>query len=238
MSLGQLTPDSPADDWDRKWVDIFAHYQNDIRHGHYVHALLHRAEKEVLEIAAGSFRDVAALNRWGRLGTGMDFSEEAVRRAKEQFPEYAPRFHQMSAFDMAFPDKSFDVSYHNGFWILFSDKELLALAREQARITRKRMIVTVHNGHNRQFVEYFARMGQTDPLYDIRFFHKDEIAELMRTVCTDVQVIPVGKQKKRWEDWLIAKGLDHPLVLRKCLQWQKQAFLDNSERLLCIGTPR
>lgn len=238
MSLGKLTPDSPADDWDRKWVDIFAHYQNDIRHGHYIHALLHRDERHILEIAAGSFRDVAALNRWGRTGTGMDFSEEAVRLAKEQFPEYVSRFHQMSAFDMSFSDKSFDVTYHNGFWILFSDKEILALAKEQARVTRKRMIVTVHNGHNSQFVGYFDRMRQSDPLYDIRFFSVEEITHLMRTVCDDVQVIPVGKQKKRWEDWLIKNGCTHPLLLRPCLQWQGHALLDNSERLLCIGTPR
>lgn len=238
MSLGKLTASSSADDWDKKWVDIFAHYQNDIRHAHYIHALLEPDEKEVLEIAAGSFRDIAALNRWGRTGSGIDFSEEAVRRAKDQFPEYASRFYQMSAFDLSVTNKAFDVTYHNGFWILFSDKEILALAKEQARVTRKRMIVTVHNAHNSQFVGYFERMRQSDPLYDIRFFSIEEIIGLMRTVCDDVQVIPVGKQKKRWEDWLIKKGCSHPLLLRPCLKWQGHKFLDSSERLLCIGTPR
>jgi len=238
MSLGKLTSDSSADDWDRKWADIFAHYQNDIRHGHYIQALLNRGEKRVLEIAAGSFRDIAALNRWGRTGTGMDFSEEAVHRARKQFPEYASRFHQMSAFDMPFPDKSFDVTYHNGFWILFSDNELIKLAKEQARVTKRRMIVTVHNMHNSQFVRYFDRMSETDPLYDIRFFSMEEIVGLMRTVCDDVKVIPVGKQKKRWEDWLIKNGYAHPMLLRPCLKWQGRTFLNESERLLCIGTPR
>lgn len=238
MTLGKLTPGSSAVDWDRKWIDIFAHYQNDIRHGHYIRALLESSESQILEVAAGSFRDIALLNRCGRTGAGIDFSEEAVRRAKKQFPEYASRFFQMSAFDMSFSDKSFDVTYHNGFWSLFSDKEILELAKEQARVTRKRMIVTVHNAHNSQFVGYFNRMRQSDSLYDIRFFGVEEITGLMRTTCDNVRVVPVGKQKKRWEDWLIKKSYDHPLLLRACLKWQGHALLDNSERLLCIGTPR
>lgn len=238
VSLGKLTPSSPADAWDKKWADIFAHYQNDIRHGHYIRALLRDDERHVLEMGAGSFRDVAALNRWGWTGEGMDFSGAAVQRAKQQFAEYAALFHHMSAFDMPFADRSFDVTYHNGFWVLFSDEDIRALAKEQARVTQGRMIATVHNSHNHQFFDYFERMKQTDPLYDIRFFSVDEITQLMRTVCDDVVVIPVGKQKKRWEDWLIKQGLAHPLLLRQCLLRQGHALLDNSERLLCIGTVR
>lgn len=238
MALGNLNQFSQADDWDRKWAAIFAHYQNDIRHAHYIRALLRHGENHVLEMAAGSFRDVAALNRWGKRGEGMDFSGETVQLAKNHFPQYASHFHQMSAFDMPLPDRAVDVSYHNGFWVLFSDEDIHKLAQEQARITKNRMIATVHNSHNRQFADYFGRMKQTDPLYDIRFFSVDEITQLMRTVCDDVVVIPVGKQKKRWEDWLIARGLTHPALLRECLTLQGHAFLDNSERLLCIGTPR
>lgn len=238
MSLRNLNPTSSAADWDRKWVEIFDHYQQDIRHAHYVHALLRPGDRRVFEIAAGSFRDVAALRRWSFDGGGMDFSGESVQRAQAAYPEYAADFHQMSAFAMPVPDKSFDATYHNGFWILFSDDEIRALAAEQARITRRSMIVTVHNAHNAQFVGYFDRMKATDPLYDVRFFHKDEIRALVETVCTGVEVIPVGKQKRRWEDWLIRKGWTDPTLLRWCLKAQRLSCLDNSERLLCIGTPR
>lgn len=238
MSLQNLNPSSSAADWDQKWAEIFDHYQQDIRHAHYVRALLRPDEDRILEIAAGSFRDVAALCRRGVDGEGMDFSKESVLRAQAAYPEYSARFHQMSAFSMPVPDKSFDVTYHNGFWVLFPDEEIRALAAEQARITRKRMIVTVHNKHNSQFLGYFDRMKKADPLYDIRFFGTKEISTLLEAVCTDIEIIPVGKQKRRWEDWLIKKNWTHPTLLRWCLKMQRMSFLDNSERLLCIGTPR
>lgn len=238
MNLRNLNPTSNAAGWDSKWVDIFDQYQRDLRHAHYIRALLRRDEHDVLEMAAGSFRDMAALRRMGIRCSGMDFSAESVNRAKAAFPDFADDIHHMNAFDLAFPDKSFDVTYHNGFWILFSDEQIHALAKEQARITGGRMIATVHNIHNQGFVDYFEMMKSRDPLYDIRFFAVDEIKSLMEQVCDDVQVIPVGKYKRRHEDWLIKMGLAHPVLIRRYLELSGHKLLDRSERLLCSGTPR
>lgn len=238
MPLRNLDRNSDPTDWDKKWVSIFDHYQQDLRHAHYIRAILKHDEKTVLEMAAGSFRDMAALRRAGVDCSGMDFSPESVQRAIKAFPEFASHIHQMSAFNMRFEDDSFDVTYHNGFWILFNDKQIHALAKEQARVTQKRMIATVHNAHNKGFVAYFDRLKQDDPLYDIRFFDIDEITALMRTVCDDVHVIPVGKGKRRHEDFLIRLGLTNPKVIRTYLKASGLHFLRKSERLLCIGTPR
>ena len=235
MNLGNLHKDSSSGDWDRKWIDIFDHYQNDLRHAHYVRALLDVDETHILEVGAGSFRDMAELRRQGLDCEGMDFSSESVVRARRKFPEFEPFIHEMSAFSMVFADRSFDVSYHNGFWALFSDDQIDALAREQVRITDKRMIATVHNAHNRQFVEYFDRMKADDPLYDIRFFEVDEISSLMRKVCMDVTVVPVGKGKKFHEDLLIKNGTTDPASIRACLVDAGHSHLENSERLMCIG---
>ncbi len=238
MPLRNLDDRSDPRDWDRKWIDIFSRYQGDLRHAHYVRAFLRPHERRILEIAAGSFRDMAALCRMGRDCSGMDFSAESVSRARETFPEFAQRIFQMSAFAMTFEDRSFDVSYHNGFWILFEDEQILKLSAEQARVTRSRMIATVHNAHNRQFVEYFESKKQDDPLYDIRFFSLDEIATLMEQVCTDIRVVPVGKSRGRHEDWLIRRGLTSPSILRTYLNLSGHRMLEQSERLLCFGTPR
>lgn len=238
MQLRNLDPASSSDSWDRKWADIFDHYQNDLRHAYYIHAMLEGDERHVLEIAAGSFRDMAELRRRGIDCEGMDFSPESIKRAKRRFPDFANAIHHASAFAMPFADNAFDATYHNGFWVLFSDEQIEELAVEQARISHSRMIATVHNAHNKQFVDYFEKKKAEDPLYDIRFFEADEIAELMRATCSEVTIVPVGKGKQHHEDFLIRNGITDPGVLRTCLKENGLKQLELSERLMCIGVVR
>lgn len=238
MQLSDLDPTSSSNDWDRKWVDIFDHYQSDLRHAYYIHAMLNEDEHRILEIAAGSFRDMTELRRRGFDCEGMDFSTESVARARQHFPEFSRAIHHASAFEMPFADQAFDVSYHNGFWVLFSDEQIRHLAAEQARISRSRIIATVHNSHNKQFVDYFEKKKANDPLYDIRFFNIDQMMELMHETCRSVEIIPVGKGKQHHEDLLIRNGVTDPATLRACLGDSGLQYLNSSERLLCIGTLR
>lgn len=222
-------------DWDSKWTDIFDHYQNDPRHAHYINAIRHRDELRVLEIAAGSFRDIARLNEKGVEGYGIDFSPEAVTRARHFYPLQADKFSVQDAFNLNFTDSFFDLSYHNGFWGYFSDADIGKMAQEQARVTRKRMIVTVHNAHNIGFANYFQSKKDTDPLFNIRFFTVDEMRACLSTVCRSVSIIPVGKGKKSHEDWLIRKGLHHPALINAMFKFSGMKYLERSERLMCIG---
>lgn len=221
-------------DWDMKWPEIFDHYQNDLRHAHYIQALKNENEENILEIAAGSFRDMAALNRWGIKCDGMDFSAESVMLAKKQFPSIAGQIHHMDAFKFNFSDKAFDLTYHNGFWVLINDEDINLLAKEQARISKYRMIATVHNAHNIQFKNYFEVKAQTDPLFRIRFFYEEEMREIMSKVCSKVTVVPVGKGKKYFEDEMINNGASAE-SLRSFFKEQGLKHLNDSERLLCIG---
>jgi len=75
-----------------------------------------RHERRLLEIGAGSFRDVAALNRWGVFGEGVDFSSESVERARKIQPAFSDKIKQMDAACLDYPDGAFDLTYHNGFW--------------------------------------------------------------------------------------------------------------------------
>lgn len=223
------------EEWDAKWGDIFDRYQQDIRHAHYIRSVLRRSETRLLEIASGSFRDMAALNRWGICCDGFDFSEAAVRMARRAFPDIAQKIRRANAFETSVPDAGYDLTYHNGFWVLFDDKDIKALAQEQARISKYRMIATVHNAGNAQFKSYFEQRALTDKLYDIRFFYKEEMYEMMRANCKKVTIVPVGKGKKNGEDWLIAKGFSNPFLLRFYLRSQTNNAFKSSERLLCIG---
>ena len=97
------------------------------------------------------------------------------------------------------------------------------------------MIVSVHNAHNPSFVGYFNKLKVDNPLYSARFFAISEITLLMKKYCYDIEIIPVGKGKKFYEDYLINLGLGSRDNLRNCFDYHKMDLLDSSERLLCIG---
>jgi hypothetical protein len=142
-------------DWDGIWRQCFGEYQSDIRHAYYVAAVRRRSETRILEIAAGSFRDMAALNRWGWSCEGIDFSAECVDKARKAFPLLVDKIRSMDAKRLDYGKGAWDLTYHNGLWGYFDDTAILELAKEQARVTQGRMIATVHNAHNRAFKSMF-----------------------------------------------------------------------------------
>lgn len=224
-------------EWDQKWKDIFYHYQQDLRHAYYINAVLESADRKVLEIGAGSFRDMALLNKLEVDCWGTDYSGTSVGLAKAHFSHLRSKIFQSDAFDMfEVADNEFDVSFHNGLWVLFNDDtDVLKLAKEQARISRNKIIATVHNGHNKKFVKYFHKLSQNDPLYKIRFYTMDEIQSLMLSVCSRVKIVPVGKGKKHFEDDMINRAIVGRLELSRYFEDVGLKCLENSERLLCIG---
>ena len=224
-----------SDTWDVKWEEIFNHYQQDTRHAYYIRAILNEHENKILEIGAGSFRDMAQLNKWGINCDGLDFSLKSVKMAKIYYPEIADKIINDDAFKTSIEDNNYDLSYHNGFWTYFSDEEIKRLIQEQARITRKRIVATVHNGHNKDFIKYFEKLSEKDDLYNLRFFEIEEMYELLKETCNNVTIIPVGKGKKYYEDDLINIGLGDAVYLKKSFNYHGMNLLENSERILCIG---
>lgn len=221
--------------WNAQWENHFDHYQQDIRHAYYIRSILERRENTLLEIAAGSFRDMGALNKWGHTCYGIDYSDVSVSKAKDYFTDYADRIFRMDAFNLKFEDGIFDISFHNGFWNYFEDSQIKELLAEQVRVTKYRVVATVHNKHNRQFVDYFNRLSEKDPLYKLRFFEVDEIVELMKPTCHEVRVIPVGKGKNLYEDELINLGFGDAFHLSRSFDYHRMELLTISERLMCIG---
>ena len=223
--------------WDKEWTKIFDHYQQDLRHGYYINAFIPDEKTRALEIGAGSFRDMALLNRLGVDCDGTDFSQTAVDMARKLFPHLKNKIFQGDAFDFKhIDDKSYDVTFHNGLWVLFNDEsDLLRLINEQARISKKFLIATVHNAHNKSFLDYFKELSVNDALYRIRFFEAEEMRYLMLKVCRRVDIIPVGKGKKLYEDDMINRGEHGRTELRSFFDHAKMTHVNISERLLCIG---
>lgn len=144
------------EDWDNEWTSSFDHYQQDTRHAYYVNAIIGDLSN-ILEIAAGSFRDMNKLNEMGRNCFGIDFSDVSIKKAQLQFPNYKSKIIKANAFKMPFDDDEFDVSYHNGFWGYFDNEKIQELLQEQIRVTKKMIIASVHNRHCQQFFDYFER---------------------------------------------------------------------------------
>jgi len=128
-----------------------------------------------LEIATGSGRDAYFLCGKGLKVTAIDYAEKTIELLKTLWPGGEIDFQAQNAFNMSFRDKSFDLSFHNGFYVLFkNDDDIIKLIREQFRVTKKYMIFLVHNVLNEKLVKRFKRKAPFDPIYDIRFFSQND----------------------------------------------------------------
>lgn len=135
----------------------------------------------VLEIAGGSCRDSRYLANNGYHAIGSDFDQVTIDYLRSRFPESRLPLQKEDAFRLSFSDNSFDITFSNGFWILFDDnKDITALIKEQARVTSKYMISLIHNGENHRLIETFKQKATKDPLYKIRFFNRSEISGLFK----------------------------------------------------------
>ena len=90
----------------------------------------------VMEIGAGSGRDLLELARRGAHGIVLDYSPESLHLVKDQAKAQGIRvmFVQADATRMPFRDGAIDVSFHQGLLEHFRDP--MPLLKENARITR------------------------------------------------------------------------------------------------------
>jgi hypothetical protein len=119
----------------------------------------------------------------------------------------------LDAFETGLSDQAFDASYHNGLWIYFEDEAIRRLADEQARITRRYMVVTVHCGHHSELKAEFARRAVDDPLYAVRFFSREELLRLLKPI-GPTTLYPFGGawDRQSIEGWRLGRL---PMALRR-----------------------
>jgi hypothetical protein len=135
----------------------------------------------ILEIAGGSCRDSRYLHASGHDAIGSDGDAETVALVRERLAGSGFPVRLEDAAALSFPDRSFDVVFHNGLWVVFqADDQIRALLNEQLRVTRQFAVAIVHNALNRRLVRRFASLAENDPLYSIRFFEPDQIRELLQ----------------------------------------------------------
>ncbi|MDV3350377.1 methyltransferase domain-containing protein [Leptolyngbyaceae cyanobacterium CCMR0082] len=134
----------------------------------------------ILEIAGGSCRDSRYLVSQDLDVIGSDFDQKTLDYLAKRYPESPLLMQKEDAFSLSFANKSIGLSFSNGFWVLFeNNQQIYSLIHEQARITEKYMISLVHNIENIKLVNQFKECTKLDSLYDIRFFHREELLEII-----------------------------------------------------------
>lgn len=184
--------------WNQAWPQYIQGYVNTIpRQAYYLYFLLHKLNfvnsQDILELGAGSYRDTVKLNEWNYNCKGVDFSADAYALACQNYPKYQQNFYCEDALNLPFENKTFEITFHNGFLVCFQDdKTLDLLLKEQVRVTQKAIICTVHNYKNKKLRQIFLEKSQKEDFYKIRFFQEEELMQIMKPYFTSIEVMPFG----------------------------------------------
>lgn len=220
-----------GNDWNAEWERDFELYHTDLRFTYILRSILRKSEKRILEIAGGSFRDTLNISRLTDVNCiGIDSCEKCVELAQKKFPLQRDKLKVMNAFNLQFPDKYFDMSFHNGFWGFFQDSEIRQLIKEQVRVSRDRIIAVCHNMEN---VKNSKSLNELSTLMtSLRPFSKEELLSLMSPYCKNIVVIPI---MDRGYKYLYDFHLRNTYIVRLYLKLAKYFNHSSAERLLCIG---
>lgn len=229
--------------WEETWRrHIESYLARPPRAGHFVRTMFGRYGHSVLEIAGGSCRDSRYLAQKGWEATASDFDEKTLAYLKARFQENKPKLCYANALELPFPDATFDVTFHNGFWIYFqSDTDINRMAAEQFRVTKRAATGFLHNGRNRCLIETFARKAETDKLYAIRFFDPDEVYEILRTSGArpgSIHIYKFGGRVDQLHNPKV-KGLPNPLwpVAGRVIPhlYQAQPWANTERIVFCVS---
>ncbi|WP_153556596.1 class I SAM-dependent methyltransferase [Roseimaritima sediminicola] len=196
MSTASADPQLQDEEfWSEKWIKHIETYLTaDPRTGRWLQSRFNLCGQTVLEVAGGSCRDSRFLHEQGVDATGSDFDARTLQYLRDRDKASEFRLRREDAFALDCESKSFDVVFHNGFWVLFDDDEkLVDSLREHVRVARRYVVILVHNKRNRKLVDTFSRKGKTDALYNIRFFTPEEVRRLCNAPGLGIKRVHIEK---------------------------------------------
>ena len=227
--------------WEESWIKHLDEYLNAIpRAGIFLENYFHNVSG-ILEIAGGSCRDSRYLANNGYKVIGSDFDEKTLSYLEKKFPNDKLKYSKEDAFHLTFSDNSFDLVFHNGFFIYFNNNDIYKMLREQERVAKKYIVIFVHNKENQKLVEIFKNKSEEDDLYKIHFFEKDEIVNIIRKSGIKVKSIKIKKFGGVFDRLYNSKSIKRvfPNILYPFSKflvprlYQLQSW-KNSERICCI----
>jgi len=227
--------------WQESWIQHIESYLKAIPRAGIFISNYFTTSKKVLEIAGGSCRDSRYLANSGFDATGSDFDENTLTYLQEErFPNDKLNYSREDAFGFTFEDSSFDLVFHNGFFIYFNNQEINNMLKEQERVSKKYIVMFVHNVENKTLVKTFDEKSKKDDLYKIRFFDKYEIEQIIKKSGIDYKNIKIlkfgGFFDVFYKKFLKNKipNILYPIsryIIPKMYQFQKW---ENTERICCV----
>ena len=165
----------------RKYLDQYL--SKPPRTGYWVDAHFGGNASSFLELGCGSGRDAMYLAKRGHRVVGSDLDDVTLTELQTRFSNETLRFCMQDASNLTFDDNSFDVVYHNGLWVLFEEDELIiSMLKEQLRVASKYAVILVHNQENHALRRQFKKRADAgDQLYDIRFFTRRSLVDLIES---------------------------------------------------------
>jgi len=170
-----------SDYWSATWRrHVDAYLAATPRCGIWLQSFFSAEDFSFLECAAGSCRDSIYLFKNGKKALGCDFDEHTIKYINENYSVIGFVAHTEDASKLGYSSKSFDIVFHNGFWICFDDdQEVCSLLAEQVRVASRYAVALVHNKRNQALVDTFADKSLKDDLYKIRFFDTDDLMRIV-----------------------------------------------------------
>ena len=227
--------------WEDSWISHIEVYLNAKPRAGIFISNYFKEEKTILEIAGGSCRDSRYLANNGYDSTGSDFDEKTLDYLQnEKFPNDKLKYSKEDAFKLSFEDNSFDLVFHNGFFVLFDDNSsIITMLKEQERVSKEYIVFFVHNKENKNLINTFNSKAKNDDLYKIRFFNKDEIVGIVENSGIKYKNINILKFGGLYDSFYNKKVKRIPNILSpiskkiipKLYQYQKW---EDTERICCI----
>jgi ubiquinone/menaquinone biosynthesis C-methylase UbiE len=229
------------EDWSNSWKKHLETYlKGRPRTGIFVRAHV-KGIASTLELGCGSGRDSIYLAQNGFDAVATDYEPSVISKLQEQLKDYPVRFCVADAFDLPFQDNSFDLVFHNGLFVLFDrNQDIVNMLCEQQRVSKRYVLILVHNKDNRQLVDRFKAVAPSDPVYDIRFFTKDDLKQIVQSSHINVRNIRYlkfgGKAdalNHRWFKKIIPNllYLFRNFWIPRLYQWQRWK---KTERIACL----
>lgn len=168
--------------WANTWSDHLQSYnKKPPRTGRFIENYFKKNVDSILELACGSGRDARFLTRSYSRVIMSDFDKLSIHQNVQKYPEMITNPIVCDAFNLPFMTNSVDLVYHNGFFILFAENEaIFKLIREEMRISKKFVFILVHNKEHIYYPFLYHLLKKSNPLYDFRFFSKNEIYSIVR----------------------------------------------------------
>lgn len=237
--------------WQNCWYKHLAEYQSYPPFaGIFIKGILKNKIKCILEIGCGSSGDSIYLANKDYKVTAVDNEENIIRTLKNQNNNHLLYYQVADAFSLPFENDRFDLVFHNGFFVYFSNDEIIKLLKEQERIAKKYILIFVHNKSNIRLLEQFNTRSINDKLYDLRFFYPKEIKEIVRTSGIPYKSISIlkfeGPMNRFANKYFVAKLEGKKRIFRffpNFMYYRKEFFLPrlyqfqrwkNTVRIACL----